>query len=625
MKRVSLGKLLVILYLMAVLIFYLVIGENSYIAVQDNLDLFMAQFAMLRNTHSFFSHGVMAPFLGGVSRDALPSELSLYTVLYMIFPPFAAYVAGYILKVIIAVVSCRLLILDVIYRESGSGMKFGKESINPVFSDEHVENLATLIGLLYGVLNLFPAFGIPFASIPLIIYLLRRVYYSALPGNTFGAAFKKSFKWLILVFCYPFLSYFSYFGFFILGYLFIGIIWLWIRDRKISFSLVWALLFLGIGNVVFEYRLFYMMLFSNTVTIRESMVQTYLSAPDIFREMGDVFLNGMMHVDDLHKFFVLPVCAIYFVILNVSYVLNRDIRGIFADYFNLGVLILIFNCVIYGLYYSETVEIVIETLIPPLTGFQYNRTIFFNPFIMCVLFFIVVYRLYKFASDKLITGKQYRTWGKVMVPGSYVMILVAIAIALLSPTRYNDLYHTAFLTVRQEVFGHENDDLNFREFYSEDLFDHIKAELGYSEGEYCVAYGMHPAILEYNGIYTLDGYLGFYPQSYKEAFREVIAPALDRMEYTRIYYDEWGARCYLYSGTDESIVMATKNMYGVTDTDIYIDSEALKKLGCKYIFSRIDISNTEDRGLTLIGTYDGCGSPYSIYVYGFQDTENTDT
>ena len=70
-------------------------------------------------------------------------------------------------------------------------------------------------------------------------------------------------------------------------------------------------------------------------------------------------------------------------------------------------------------------------------------------------------------------------------------------------------------------------------------------------------------MLEYNGIATLDGYLGFYSQQYKEDFRRIIAPALERVEQTRIYYDDWGARAYLYSGTDLSIVQATKT--GVCD------------------------------------------------------------
>ncbi len=207
--------------------------------------------------------------------------------------------------------------------------------------------------------------------------------------------------------------------------------------------------------------------------------------------------------------------------------------------------------------------------------------------------------------------------GMIYRVASLVMPVIAVTVIILQPQRYNDLYNTAYGTAFKVLKGYELDTLNYREFYSTELFDTIKADLNYSEDEWSVAYGMHPAILEYNDISTLDGYLGFYPQSYKESFREVIAPALERVPESKIYYDNWGARCYLYSGTDLSIVMATKSMYGVTDTDIYINSEALADLGCKYIFSRIEISNTEDAGLRLVKSYDGAehDSPYMIYVY----------
>ncbi len=567
------GTAFACVFILAVIIFYACIGENSYIAVQDNMDLFIAQFAMLRNSGTFFGLGSAAPFLGGVSRDVLPSELSLYTLLYMFLPSFAAYVTGYVLKVVIAIVSCRLLFLDMVQEKN-----------------EHTENLATLTGLLYGVLNLFPAFGIPFSAIPLIVYLLRKVYA------------EKSLKWYALIFLYPFISYFSYIGFFIIGYLFVAVIIFWIKDRKFPLSLFISMILLSLGSVVFEYRLFYMMLFSDTATIRDTMVQTYFGTGDMLREMWDVFLNGMMHIEDVHKYVILPVCGIYFLILNGSYIVKKNVKGMFTDIFNLCALLLVLDCVVYGLYYSEFVNNLIKTVVPPLTGFQYNRTVFFNPFIWCAMLFIIVYRLSGM-------GKKAAT------ALGYILVMAAGAAVLLSPTRYNDLYNTAFYTVRQNVFGNVNDDLNYREFYSADLFKEIKKDIGYEDGDWAVAYGMHPAVLEYNGISTLDGYLGFYPQSYKEDFRKIIAPALERKENTRIYFDEWGARCYLYSGTDDTIVMATKSMTGVTDRDIYIDTDALKDLGCKYLFSRIELSNAADVGLSLIGEYSGYGSPYTIYVY----------
>ncbi len=137
--------------------------------------------------------------------------------------------------------------------------------------------------------------------------------------------------------------------------------------------------------------------------------------------------------------------------------------------------------------------------------------------------------------------------------------------------------------------------------------------MGY-EGEWAAAYGFYPATLEYNGIATLDGYLGFYSQEYKEAFRKVIAPALDRVEESRDYFDTWGARAYLYSGTELSIVNGSRT-YHVEDTNICIDAQAFKALGGKYLFSRIELSNAKEAGFIHEGTFTHEKSPYTLYLY----------
>lgn len=75
-----------------------------------------------------------------------------------------------------------------------------------------------------------------------------------------------------------------------------------------------------------------------------------------------------------------------------------------------------------------------------------------------------------------------------------------------------------------------------------------------------------------------------------------------------------GARVYLYSGTDLSIVQATKSIHA-TDFDIYIDSESFKALGGEYIFSRLELTNAEEAGLALLGSYTAKDQSCTIYVY----------
>lgn len=115
-----------------------IFGKGSIISVHDNLDLFVAQFQMLKNTGAFWKHGVEVPFLGGISRDVLPSEFSLYSLLYMILPSYYAYVAGYLLKIVIGTFSMVLLARD-------------------LFKDQYGESkpVIFLAGFAYGILNVF--------------------------------------------------------------------------------------------------------------------------------------------------------------------------------------------------------------------------------------------------------------------------------------------------------------------------------------------------------------------------------------------------------------------------------------------------------------------------------------
>lgn len=545
-------------------------GEKSYIAVHDNLDLFIAQFQMLKNTDSFWRHGVDVPFLGGISRDNLPSELSLYSALYMVFPTYTAYILGILLKVVIALASFRLLIRE-LYPEKYNDYR----------------PMVYMAGFVYGILNLFPAYGFAFASMPLAAYLLIRIY-------------RKPTKFLYAaLFCYPLVSYFSYMGIFILGYIVIAIIWLWIKDKKPAWSLVAAFVLLAAGYVVCEYRLFAQMLLGGEATIRQTMVNPDLTIKEVLSEIFTVWKEGIFHADAVHAKIALPICLVYFVTNNICYLRKKQIRLIWRDKFNFVMLFILFNSVVYGLYDFAPIRTLFETLLPPLKGLQFNRTIFFNPFLWYVALFLVMARLYDMG-----------VWQQWL---ANIIICIAALAVILTPTRYNDLYNTCYYRAYEYFHQMEADALDYGQFYAVDLFTEIKEEIGY-QGEWSVAYGMHPAVLEYNGIATLDGYLGFYSQQYKEDFRKVIAPALDRVEATRIYYDDWGARAYLYSGTDLSIVNAGKTVYA-TDYDIYIDAESLKALGGKYIFSRLEISNADAAGLLLVDSYESADGSYVIYLY----------
>ena len=560
---------------------FLLLGESSYIAAHDNLDLFVSHFKMLKDGNSFFAHNVDLPLLNGISRDNFASEFSLYNLLYLIFPTFYAYIAGYILKMVLGILSFTLLMKD-IYKEAY----------------ENYKCIAALCGFAFGLLAVFPAYSFAFTSIPLVVLLFRKIYY------------KPSLLLYVLLFLYPLLSYFSYFGLFILGYAVIAFIFLWIRDKKFPLSILGGIIILSIGYIVFEYRLFMQMLLDPTVTIRKSMIMASLSTSEIITWIADAFVNSMFHADSAHAKWVFPICAIYFVIHNILLVkkciissnnIKNTLKRIFTDPFNLVMLFILFNASIYGLYYQENLRTFVETLLPPLKGWQFNRTLFFNPFLWYAAFFLVLKSFYD----------SERKYSKAV---ANIAALVAIVVITLHNATFNDFYSTCKNYAYKIIKDTEINELTYHEFYSEELFDTIKKEIAY-DNEKCVAYGMHPSILEYNGFLTLDGYLGFYSQEYKDAFREIVAPALERSEAWRINFDNWGARAYIFPGNDADNSWQAVKHYSLSDYNLYINADAFRQLGGEYIFSRFELTNASELSLTLVNTYTHNDSPYTIYLY----------
>lgn len=545
--------------------------ENIYVGICDNLDLFITQLKMLSDNNAFFSHDKAMSVLGSIDRNYFPSEFSLYNILYLIFPDVYAYIIGYLLKLLLSFFSSILLAKFVL-----------KENY------QKYQKIVTLVAVAFALLPVYPMYALCFASMPLILYLLIRIY-------------REPKWWLYLaVFLYPLISYFSFFGAFILGYLLIAIAILWIRDRKLPYSLAGAFVVLMTGFVCFEYRLFGIMLLSDEETIRSTMVVPSYGAWELLKIFKSVFLNGFSHAKSVHTYFVLPVCMLYFVWNTWQYIRENKKSSFLGDIFNITFAFIIFNCAVYALYFWEPLRTLVETVLPPLKGFQYGRTIFFNTFAWYFAFFIVLKEIYD--KKKTVT---------------YVMGLLAILIVGGTQCEYSDFYNTCYCNMYKFVKNTEVNQLSYREFYGGDLIKEIKVDIGYTPDQGVCAYGFHPAMLSYNGITTIDGYCGYYSQEYKERFRAAIAPTLEQNENWQSNYDGWGCRAYLFSASGQNIYDFGANAEAVPQ-EILIDETALRELGCDYIFSRVEITNAAEMQLNYINEYRNSEMPYSVYLYALQ-------
>lgn len=546
----------------------LVFRKNIYAAICDNLDLFITHLKLLADNNAFFAHDKSIEILNGISRDYLPTEFALYNILYLLLPDIYAYIAGYLIKIVLSMFSVIVL---------------AKYLLKEKYSD--YEKLVVVAGFAFAILPVYPMYGLCFASMPLILFLLIKVY-------------REPEIWIfIALFCYPLVSYFSFFGAFILGYILIAIVFLWIRDKKIPFTLVLAEFVLAAGYVCFEYRLFGIMFGSQEETIRSTMVIASMSFKDIMHEFVDSLLFGVSHARTIHTYLVLPVCLIYFVWNNFCYIKEGRIKSIFGDIFNITILFIVFNSLVHALYYCEPLRNFVEFILPPLKGFSYGRTVFFNTFGWYFAFIIVLKAVYD--RKKAI---------------ACICAVLSVFIVMSAQCEYSDFYNTVYCNLYKYVKHSNPNQLSYGEFFGGDIINQIKADIDYTPEQKACAYGFHPAMLSYNGISTIDGYCGYYSQKYKEEFRDVIAPALDNSEYWQHYYDDWACRAYLFSSDGQNTYDFGANAENF-ESDILIDSDKLKALECNYIFSRALITNNEEMKLELVNEYSDDSVPYKVYLY----------
>ena len=578
------------IYIVAILlgiqaVVFLIFRGESYIQVHDNLDLFIPHYKMISLNSAWYLQNAQMPMLHGIDRNLLGSEFLLYNLLYIILPTLPAYFIGYALKIAIGLFSFRLLAKDIL------GKRY-----------DDYKALVILIGAAYGMIPVFPTYGIAFTSVPFIVWLVRRLYLQGSFKNISGdrALIRNRLLLYMGVFCYPLLSYFSYHGFFILGYMCVALIILWIKDRKFPVSIFASICVLSAGYIGFEYRLFKAMLFDDTVTIRTTMLRADSSLGEALKAGASEFIKASFHSQDSHTYIVLAVVLIAVICINYGYIRNKEAKKILTDPVNLVLLWITFNCLIFGLCDFRPFRDLLETLLPPLKGFEFSRTSFFNPFLWYVELLLVCMRLVD-------TGKK-----KTEYVASVLAILAAL-IVMFIPQVYNDFYYTCYNQTFKLVKHKETSTLNFNEFFSTELFERIKTETGYN-GEWSAAYGIHPGVLVYNGISTVDGYLGMYSQEYKEKWQAIEAPAFEGSPSLKSYYDTWGARVCLYSGSDENTYAPVRQLE-LEDTRLMIDIDELRSLECDFVFSRVEFDNADELGIKLLGAYSDDKSPYTIYVY----------
>ncbi|MBR1477134.1 MAG: hypothetical protein IJ608_04125 [Lachnospiraceae bacterium] len=541
--------------------FIIIKGDDMYIQPHDFLDDRFIWLKILKDNQLFFTNG-NAPMLHGIDRNYLYPDVKLYSVFYMILPAFWAIIIIWYVRIALSIAGF-LLIWATLYQRI---MDY---------------NFPIIIGLIYGILPVFPPASIGFATLPFLFIALYKLYHEPKP------------QYLFFFFLYPIFSDFSFFGIFICIYISIFIVGYLIVRRELIIRFVLAILLLSIGYVITEWRLFYITLFSKEPSIRESFIPEYFDFTVAIRNFFDVLIKGQYHSASQHTLIILPVCVVYLIHINYNYIKNKTFKRIFHDQFNIIFALILFNSAMYVIDYTKWFDNLLGLLIPPLKEMQFSRMLWFNAFLWYLFFLMILSRI----NLKNVT--------------KYILCNLSLISVLAIPAMYNHICYNAVFTIQDATGLALYDGFSYNEFFSPELFEKIKREINYN-GEWSVAFGFNPAVLEYNEIATIDGYLSYYPLSYKNIFRTLIAPELLINDEARVAFDSWGGRAYIFS---RDIPYNSLHLSDTQTVYMNIDPNVFSSMGGKYVFSRAKIENADNINLSEIGIYSIESSPYVIYVY----------
>ncbi|MFZ4058830.1 MAG: DUF6044 family protein [Ferruginibacter sp.] len=539
---------------------FIIYGQQSILPVVDNMDCFDVWNKLVAETTPVFAapNTIIPAFMGGVPRFTLVNSYSPFFFLNVLLPSFYAILVHMIL---IHSLSC-----------------FGMYQLANKYLTKGNQIAAIIAAIIFGFRFPVYAYGLSIALIPFLAMSFIRFYKN-----------QTTFKDWLLIVMYPFASNLQSVGIFVLGAWIMVVFILMIKDKQLHIQMLYPLLVL--------IPLYYL---NNYPTIHNLIFNDYFFSHrhDFKQTTTSIASNQpfeLLQQDSIEIYFAWMKRFLYVMIACcIIHMYRKKFSGL-KWVIVLG-LILVFLKGIHFVLLHEDFE-TIRQKVSLLKMFHFEKILFWIYPLRAA--FIAVLLTYVFSLFK-------NKW---------------IAFASLSITCITlfvfTLHWKPLLGLPWQKTGRP-----FSNFYATDLFDTIKNTIGKPNNAYRVAsFGIHPAVAQYNGMYTVDGYLNNYPLQYKQQFRKVIETDL-KLIHAQIGYTAWdfetvGHRCYLqnlaYNKQSNLQLPADKLNPLSSPQTVHWNFDALKNLGCNYIISTVALQPTTENAIQLIITTEN--SMYKLFLY----------
>lgn len=537
---------------------FLLLGNNSYITIHDTLDGEFVNNYLLVATGKALNFDGSAPIeniMNGLPRAALPSGLNVTVLLFYIFAPVWAYIVNFILVHMLAFCGMFLLLRKHFLTED----------------DDYL--IAGAISICFFLVPYYTIYGLSVAGQPLLAYAFLNIRSGQ--GN---------WKDYFIILSFPLWSDMALIAPFAATTLVLILAIDWIRSHSLNKHFLIAIILFVSAYIALQYQLINSIFGSKTwVSHRTARnIWTDFNVSSNMKKTIEMLLTTQYHTGSYSTLPIIAATGGALVLL-----IARKRRAGLLDVMAMGIALI---CLEYGFY--DWLVRWFGWLVPGLQTFNSSRYYFLLPLLWLLLFAI--------SLKELKRGK----WG---LPIVWCLIVIQALAVLRFNTEYAD-------NVRVLVGKHSYEP-TFSRFFAKDLFTEIARFIGRPKDTYrVVSIGIYPSVAQFNGFYTLDGYLSNYPLSYKLQFRRIISKELNKDAELRDYFDGWGNRCYIFSSELRHNYLCSGESHYILH-NLQLDTDQLRAMGCEYVISAVYIENSAQNGLRLERQFSSSGSFWHIYLY----------
>ncbi|MDH6308491.1 hypothetical protein M2451_000802 [Dysgonomonas sp. PFB1-18] len=533
---------------------YLLSGENIYVPIWDNLDsnIVWAKMVLAQGGPFLPLDATIDQIMDGLPLSSLCPAYDISYLWFKLFGMFWGYVFGKYVVALLAYFGMYFLLKKYILSKDA-----------PVY--------IPIVTAVFFALLPFWSFSAHVAGLPMTILAFLNIRKGDLSIK----------NWLILV-VYAFYSSLVLIGFFLLLYM--SFLWLWdvIKRRENSRYLFFAIAFLSVMYIVSHLPLFYSFIADNSYVSHREEFYTYgatIKYQIKFYAKSIIYAGNytiQMHVVTLDKY--IKLLLIFAIILIIKFkVKNKILFGI--------ILYIIFSyilCIIYGSNQFAGIRNVLNDILP----IDLSRVLWLFQLCWYILLAISLYYIHTLVR-----------WGKYVC----IVFIVVQSVVLFNSQQYN--------TGKSMP--------SYKKFYAEQQFEDIKEYIGRTPDSYrIINIGLHPAIAQYNGFYTVDGFSASYPLTYKHKFKKIIEKELAKTYQEDSFFNDWGSWCYAFlSEMNSADLNRYRSKYPVIQHLEY-DYDQLKEMGGEYIISAAEINTDINNRLELLKVFDGYEtSHWTVYLY----------